>query len=231
MNRRSAVGALILVIIVAGGAWWYATRIYVSPFPIDPADTISSWSFKGAYSGNPVLEERTRSDMAHLKGLMGVGTYPDYQLFIGLADDAELLGDGKGEYAYLNNAIHIDSAHGLVYVNLGHLMDELGAYHTARAAYARAVAVEPGQIVYQEDRLLFLTERFPQDIAGNTAAFAEATKQFGVDADILQIEAPWLASIGRIADAITAWKNAETLAPSRKSAIDAEIAKLSKQLP
>jgi hypothetical protein len=131
------------------------------PFPINPADTIVAWSFKGAYTGNDTLLAKANADIAHLKSLIGKGQYDDYDLFIGLGNDADLMGDGALAYQNYNRAASIRPDKGLAYANLAHLMDELGAYRTAADAYAKAVAVEPIQ-QYKNAQADYLRWRFPE---------------------------------------------------------------------
>ncbi len=201
------------------------------PFPINKADTIASWSFKGAYSGNATLTAHAQADIVHLRSLLGKGEYDDYDLYIGMGNDANLLGDGKSAYDAYNRAVAIHPGKGLAYANIGHLMDELGAYHTAADAYAKAVAVEPSMLEYQLQRLTFLTQRFPNDNALILAAFTDASNEFGDSAPVLAIEAQWLTGQGRYADAIKAWQTVKMLSPKdRQASIDAEIARLQAKL-
>lgn len=198
----------------------------VGPFPINKADTIVSWDFKGAYTGNATLISQANADSNHLNSLLGKGQYDNYDLYIGIGNDANLIGDGKGAYNAYNHAIAIYPDKGLAYVNLAHLMDELGAYQTAVDAYAKAVAVEPTVLEYHLEQLNYLTQQFPKDNTLLLAAFTAASKQFGDSAAILSIEAQWLESLGRYADAVKAWQTVEALSPpDRASAINAQIAR------
>lgn len=200
---------------------------YAGPFPVNAADTIASWSFTGGYSGNEALTNQTVADVAKLAGLLGKGEYDDYDLYNGIGNDYNLLGNGKEAYAYYDRAVQIHPEKGLAYLNIGHLMDELGAYYTAADAYAKAVHVEPGMLTYHTERLIFLTRQFPKDAKLVTAALTDASNRFGDNAQILTIEARWLTDLGRYADAITAWKAVKMLSPGKDTtAIDAEIARL-----
>ncbi len=199
---------------------------YEGPFPINKADTIVSWNFKGSYAGNDTLIAQANADIAHLTSLVGGGKYDEYDLYNGIANDYSLLGDGTTAYRYYNRSIEVHPNKGLAYANLAHLLDQLGAYHTAADAYAKAVAVEPGMLEYHLERLTYLTRQFPKDTALITAAFTDASKQFGDNASILAIEAEWLEGQGRYADAIKAWQTAKMLSPGKDTtAIDAAIAR------
>lgn len=137
----------------------------VQPFPINVADHIVSWDFKGAYSGNEILIAQANTDIAHLTALIGKGEYDDYDLYSGIANDEGALGHGKVAYDYYNRSMQIHPNKGLAYVNLAHLMEELGAYHTAADAYAKAVAVEPAVPQYRNAQIDFLMVRFPDEAA------------------------------------------------------------------
>lgn len=141
------------------------TKVVFSEFPINKADHIASWSFKGAYTGNDELVAKANADLKNLTNLLGKGTYDDYDIYIGMANDYDLMGDGTNAYQNYNHAISIHPDKGLAYANLGHLMDELGAYHTAADAYAKAVAVEPSVAQYQNAQRDFLSVRFPEEAA------------------------------------------------------------------
>jgi len=203
------------------------TSVTIKQFPIHAADTIISWNFKGVDTGDATRTAQTNADIANLKSLLGTGKYDDYDLYLGMGNDNNLLGNGKGAYQNFNISISIHPKKGLAYANLAHLMDELGAYYTAADAFAQAVAVEPGTLMYHLDRIAYLTRQFPKDNARITAALTDANKQFGDNASILTIEAQWLSGQGRYADAIKAWETVKVLSPGKDTtAVDAEIARL-----
>ncbi len=220
-------GVVVLFIGVLGAAGWISYRNRVPSFPINAKDSIATWTLKGAYTGNDTLISQANADIAHLQSLLGKGQYDDYDLYIGIGNDKNLEGDGKAAYDNYNRAVAIHTTKGLAYANLGHLMDELGAYETAADAYGKAVAVEPGQIEYHIERLTYLTRQFPNDSARLLAAFTDSSTQFGDTAPILAIEAEWLTGLKRYSDAIAAWQRAKLLSPGKDtSAIDAEIVRL-----
>lgn len=154
-------GALALFI---GGA----LALFVLPFlngapaaELSGDDAVTEWTWKGPYKDGGALEEQTEREIADLKSELGKKTYPDYQLLVGIAGQYELLGDGKNAYAYLEKAIQEDPKQGLAYINLGHLMESLGAYDTAKEAYDTAVKLEPSNQAYAQARAQFLAKRFP----------------------------------------------------------------------
>ena len=206
------------------------TSVAIKPFPINPADTIASWSFKGADAGNDTLMAQANADIASLAELFGKGKYDDYDLYNGIANDYVLMGNGEAAYRDYNHSIAIHPNKGLAYVNLGHLMDELGALHTARDAYAKAVALEPTVESYWLSYLNFLATYEPK--VGTTAPiFTAAKKATNSAPDVLIAEANWLGNIGRFADAIADWKTVRSsVGTAQQAAIDTKIAHLQAQI-
>lgn len=118
------------------------------PVPTLPSiakgDTIASWDFIGAYADNPELIAKANAEITRLLGLIGKGSYPDVSLYVAIANQYELLGDGKQQYDYLGRAIKVaGDTSGLPWHNLGVLMERLGALKTARAAYDKAALIQP----------------------------------------------------------------------------------------
>jgi tetratricopeptide (TPR) repeat protein len=228
---KIAGAAFLGLVAVAIASQFYFKNAQVPSFPINAADTHTSWNFTGAYTGNDTLITGAKADRAKLTDLLGKGQYDDYDIYIGIGNDDNLMGDGKGAYENYNRAVAIHSDKGLAFANLGHLFDELGAYRTAADAYQNATAAEPGQIEFHIDRLKFLTRQFPNDQAAILSAVTDSSTQFGDNSSILAIEADWLTGQKRYADAISAWERARTLSPGKDtSAMTAEIERLKAKL-
>lgn len=162
---------IVLALVIAGFAVLKFTDMggfanSPAPFQIEMAggDEVGAWDFQGAYTGNSELEEKADRDIDRLTSLLGSKEYSDYTLYISIANQYGLKGDGKNELAYLEKALAIDStATGLAWHNVGQLMARLGAYKTARMALERAASVQP-ITQYQQAYIDFLKSRFPEDI-------------------------------------------------------------------
>jgi tetratricopeptide (TPR) repeat protein len=238
--------AAVAVLIGAGvGAWRYANWSSAPAFPINGSDRISSWTFKGAYADNDVLIAQANADIEKLKTLLAAracaegeatstmesgstecNAYDPYDLYLGIGNDYNLLGNGRAAYENYAKAAAIHEDKGLAYANFGHLFDELGAYRTAADAYAKATAAEPGQIVFHTERLKFLTLRFPDDTAAINEALEDSEAQFGAIAQVLAIKASWQEAQGKYAEAIATWEEAIRISPGRDtSAMEAQIAR------
>ncbi len=229
--RSSFIVAALIVLLAGIGAWYYfmrpATPLYTHEFTA--GESISTWGFQGAYTGKAELESRAQTEIDRLTDLIGVegDEATDYTIYISIANQYHLLGDGAQEYEYLKRALGIDAEiTGLAWHNLGTLLAQLGAPQSARDAYARAVKAQGQQINYQSRYLEFLTQNFKDDTGAIEAAFTDAASIFGDNATLLEIRARWLESVGRYQDAIDAWKKASALSPTPSEAIQTEIKRL-----
>jgi tetratricopeptide (TPR) repeat protein len=228
IKRNWRAEVLLLIILVAIGWWQFSARKNTQTISIDPQDSISSWSFTGADTGNDVNTAKTNADITKLTALIGTGKYPDYDIYVAMAQDYDFLGDGKNEYQSLEKAIAADPTRGVAWDNIGVLMEKLGALNTARDAYAKAVAIQPTVGMFQEAQLQFLTAHFPQDTVAIENAFDSGMKA-SADANLFPIEAAWLTSTGSTTAAISAWKEFSTHIPAnspQQAAINQKIAQL-----
>lgn len=223
--------AVVVVLIIAGGAYWYVTRpapATVTPFPLNAADGTINWNFKGAYAGSATATAEAEADKTKQEALLGKNSATDYELYISIGNDDTLLGDGLGAYDAYDHASALYPNQGLPFDNLGNLFAKMGANHTAADAYAKAVETQLGMLQYHLDRLKFLTTAFPKDQQGIAAAFADAAGQFGDNPSVLTIEAQWLEGEGKYANAVAAWQKVKQLLAAQgedTAAIDAQIAR------
>lgn len=162
--------------------------------PIATGDTIISWDFRSAYSNNPDLVTKARTEIDRLSGLVGVGEddFPDMVLYVGIANQYDLLGEGKQEYEYLSRAIEsADGRSGLPWHNLGVLMERIGALETARVAYENSTLIQPEFKFYHYAYFEFLTTRMKNNVTAIEKEFTVAIQNLGQDTDILQLYAEW----------------------------------------
>lgn len=132
-------------------------------FSLVPGDEPVSWYFVGTYSDGGEFEARATSEIGRMKGLLNSGTFTNYELYVSIANQYELLGDGKQEYTYLNYALAIDSTKtGLAWHNMGKLLERLGVYKSARVAYDRMIQAQ-STTQYIRARLEFLQAHMPED--------------------------------------------------------------------
>lgn len=160
---------------------------------IAKGDSIASWTFKGAYTDNPELVVKAENEIKRLSGFLAAATSSYMIIAVGIANQYELLGDGKKQYEYLERAIRADTnvTSGLPWHNLGVLMERLGALETARVAYEKSTIIQPELKQWHYAYLEFITTRLKGDVANIEKAFVAADKYFANDTDILQLRSEW----------------------------------------
>ena len=139
-------------------------------FSLVPGETVASWNFAGSYKDGGTLEASRYTEIVRLLKMLNSGTFTNYELYVSIANQYDLLGDGKQEFTYLNYALAIDSTKtGLAWHNMAKLLERLGAYKSARVAYDKLVQAQ-STTQYLRARLEFLQAHMPQD----SAAIAQA---------------------------------------------------------
>ena len=167
-------------------------RPIVNPLPIAKGDVVSSWNFVGAYTNNPELIAKADVEIKRITDLLGKGTYTDMSIYVGIANQYELIGDGKKQYDFLIQAVKDGgTTSGLPWHNLGVLMERLDALETARIAYEKATLVQQQFKFYHYAYLEFITKQMKDDVVNIEKAFTAANKYFATDADIIQMRAEW----------------------------------------
>ena len=159
--------ATVAVLVITGLIWKGREASAPQPFVLEMVqdERVAAWNFKGAYTGNATLETRANAEIMRLTRLLGSKQYPDYTLYVSIANQYSLLGDGAHELAYLQKALAINSATtGLAWHNAGQLFARLGAYQTARMALEKAATAQP-ITQYQRAIVDFLLAHFPADTA------------------------------------------------------------------
>lgn len=232
-NLRSALIGIAVAVALGLGAWWFSQNTS-HPLPLEEGDAISSWDWQGTYEDSGDLEKRAKDEIVRLEALLGGDQSgknddpTDYILYVEIGNQYQLLGDGKAAYDYLGRALKIDSEKtGLAWRNLGALMEKLGAFNTARIAYAHAVEAQSQIVEYHVARITFLMKNFPQDTAVIEAAFDEAGADLGGNTpEILQLKAQWYESTSRVNEAIRMLQEMEKLMGGNDPTARGEIARL-----
>ena len=223
-----------LIAVLGAGAYWYFLSNPRSAWDMDARDTIASWELSGTHKDGGALEKSVEEEIVRLNERLAddESEPPDYQLYVGLANQYTLLGDGKRTYDYLQRALAIDSDKtGLALHNMGVLMERLGAYQSARDAYQRAVDAQPHIDAYHVALINFLIARMGDDELAVTSALERAAAQFDDDTFVYQLTAQWRAGRGEYAEAIVAWEELKKTAPAEiLPGIDTEIARLRAKL-
>lgn len=166
MKKKILISAALAVILVGGGVFavWYKTKTPIM-LPLSTKDAAFSWTFPAVSAGDASQSDKAKKEIARLEKLFGKEQFSDYELYISIANQYELLGDGKKTYEYLNKAAAAGPNSGLVWYNMAQLMTRLGAYHTAQAAFEKAVHSEFDAVFYHTAYIEFLKKYLPSDTA------------------------------------------------------------------
>lgn len=165
----------------------------VKSLPLVAGDTIESWDFTGAYFGNPELMAKAYSEIARLSDLLETATSSEMILSVSIANQYDLLGNGKKEYEYLERAVKAGGdTTSLPWNNLGVLMEKLGAFQTARVAYGRSVLIQPELEQWHYAYIEFLINRMSYDVDGIERAFELANEYIGEDEYLLELHTRWM---------------------------------------
>ena len=98
-SSRTFIALGVLVALIAGGAWWWNDGRLSSPLSFVEGESITEWNFDGPYRDGGALEAQARAEIERFKGLLGNSKdYTDYTLYIGIAGQHELLGEGRETY-------------------------------------------------------------------------------------------------------------------------------------
>lgn len=219
------------VVLLSAGVYLYKNPGHL--LPVAEGDTITTWDFQGSYKDGGALEKKANDEIARSRSMLGGDQSgkddnpTDYVLYVNIANQYVLLGNGKGAYENLGRALRIDAVHtGLAWHNLGVLFERLGAYNTARIAYAKAVEVQAKIEQYHLAWLTFLMNHFASDTSVIEAAFKEAKAKIGDSPAIFQIEAEWHRKNGRTSDAADTLENMQKLIGVSNPEVSSEIARL-----
>ena len=169
-NRIILIVALVL--IIGGFVLWRSGVFTPAPsydLTLVEGDSVTSWDFTSAYTDNAELKAKAQTEIKRLTKLIGSGEYSDYVLYVSIANQYDLMGDGANELSYLKHALALDATStGLAWNNVGQLFAHVGAYASAREALERAVEVQPVE-QYHAALLDFLKQHYPSDTEAITA--------------------------------------------------------------
>ncbi len=228
--RNVLIGFFVAGLIIVGG--WYYTQMKPSfTLELDSRDVISTWDFQGSHKDGGEFEARVTKEMEKLTAALEDDAIEptDYSIYVSMAGQYTLLGDGKNTLKYLEKALAIDSVTtSLAWHNVGVLMERLGAIHTARTAYSRAVEAQLQIDAYHVARFRFLIKHFSEDKETIDGVLNEAATEFGEDdLFVMNARAEWFEMQEKWQDAIGVWEKILVNAPAEiKPDIRAKISKL-----
>lgn len=187
------MGGCALLAVIAVLSWFLYQQSVQHPLPLVDGDIVISWNFDGAYLDGGILEAKAKEEIKRLKGLLNSDEFTDYEIYVSISNQYELLGDGKNAYNYLGKAIKEDISNntGLAWHNAGVLLSRLGALDTARIAYEKATIFEQQVYQYHYAYLEFLIQKKKEDSVNIEKAFAAAEAIFGNTSDLTELRSKW----------------------------------------
>ncbi len=193
-------------------------------FAIDPRDSGFLWKLPNPAPTSVI--KKNQKEISSLTGELHKGKYSDYDIYLQLGQDYEIVGNGKQAYESYRTASALKPTQGVAMSNIGLLMTKVGALHTAQNAYKQSVLRQPSVSLFWVLYLKFLT-RYQPRASETPAMFALARTKTHNNTNVLITEAQWLASVGQTKKAISDWKIIRKSAQSQQQqAIDARIARL-----
>ena len=199
-------------------------RATAPTFSIDPRDAGFSWKLPNTAPASVI--KKSQQEISSLTAELHKGKYSDYDIYLQLGQEYEIVGEGKQAYENYRTAATLEPSQGVAMSNIGLLMARAGALHTARNAYKQSVVRQPSVSLFWVLYLKFLAQYEPR-ATGTPAVFASARTKTHNNTNVLITEAQWLASVGRVKDAIADWKIIRVSAPpQQQKAIDVRIARL-----
>ena len=162
MNTSNVIIWSIVALII-GGVVWFGFLREENPFPIDSRDIITSWELTNIYADDAEGTRRVEENIKRLKGEIGKKENTEYELYVSIANEYKLLGDGKQSYNYLEKALAVDNDRtSVAWHNIGIVLRDLGAIHSARTAFRSAYEIQPLP-TYKMAYERFLAEYFPDE--------------------------------------------------------------------
>ena len=164
MEKKYIWGSIIIILVVLAGIF-YMQQNKENPLSVISIEEVKNWDFEGPYEASEELKSQALAEIKRLEGLFEEKNFTEYELNVSIANQYDLLGDGKKTYEYLSKAIRIDSEKtGLAWNNMARLMEKLGAYENAKIAFDLTIKAQPIPAFYIA-QIDFLERHFPDDKA------------------------------------------------------------------
>lgn len=218
--KKKAIIAAAVVVIVAGAA--VAFGVYNSNNKVFSLENEEiNWNIDPLYKE----EDQKAAAKVRIEEFKQDEENEPYSLNVAIAQQYELMGDGKAAYNHLLDAIELEPTKSLAYSNLGNLLDRAGAYMSAKKAFMKAAEVEPQFAQNHISLAKFLTARYADDRQAIEDAFVVGLERTG-DTNLLKEYAAWLEDREDYQAALAVWEQVLTHNPSNKEVVEDKIVEL-----
>jgi len=169
---------------------------------------------------------KTKIDSFHSELKNGSKDKTKYYLYIAIAQQYELLGNGENTAVNLFLASKQENDRSLPFFKLGDLFEKAELFNRAEEYYEKAIDTEP-QIVQNHRGLLNLyIEKMSVGKSRVQSTFDDARSETGDDIDVLRMYAKWLTAESEYLRAIDILRFILRENPTDKEEIEKEILRL-----
>lgn len=226
-SHMKKIGIVIIILLVVVGLWWVNRDGEQTNFNLEPVDKGISWELSPV-SGYTSEELEKRITDAEAVFASSTEARDKYNALITASRFTQYKGDGEGAFKYLNRAIGVSPERDIAYLNLGVLLNELGATTSARRAYEIAREKAPENARAHLQLLDFYTHTEGITSEDIDEAFQEALSVLAVSnqENVLKEYALWLEGEGKNTEAITVWEQVLLHFPQNKEAVERKIESL-----
>jgi len=220
---------IILVILITGSSYFFLKNNNVDKLNLSESEISSLNSAPVFYESesqktavNNVIEQYSADIGKNKTG------YADYYLYVSIAQQYMLLGEGENAMKYFYLAIKDDPERSLPYSKAAGLLARAGLLDLAEQNYEKVVEVEPQSTNNYLELLDFLIKYRSNNTSKIQSYYTKARLETVDDVKILRSYAQWLASEKEYVRAIDILKFVLMQQPEEKEEISAEIQKLTK---
>lgn len=214
------MGYVVAVIALLALGWFiFGGRVRpADTFAIDATLLPTVWEFKGLYA-TPELALQAEKNIANLKEKLNESGADKYDLYVSLAQQYMLIGQGEDAYEYFVRAGDEDPGNSLAFQTMGVLLESLGAQDAAEVALKQAVAVQ-SQIVQNHLALIGFYIRQDAEFSTIDATFNYALEKSGKAVNVLKEYAQWLEAEKDIHKAVAIWEEVLVREPDNRAVKD-----------
>lgn len=208
MDKKYIYSSVILIIILTG--FFYKKHYQGEFFLVSPP---LSWQLKSIYSDQKSVDGAKVAVSSLAEKLKTAKKLEErYDIYMGIAQYEQYLGDGKASYKTLKEAANLWPERGLAYMNAGVLMTRLYATSSAREFFVKAVEKDPNFVqgyfsLFDFYRLYDKESSFSQ----KDDFFRKALVKFNRDEAMLREYAGFLENEGKNEEALLIWQEVREL--------------------
>ena len=219
---------VVAVLVLVGAVAFVGYKVFLqqpgwptsSHFSLAEDPTTINWNFPAVTNDADTVERQ-------IERIKNTSDIDAYEKAISLGEEYRLLGEGDKAYTYILQAVDLEPNKSLPYLNLGTLLEKVGALDSARSAYERAVTVEPQYENNHANLVQFYMRYYPNDTKLIEATFKNGLEHTGNNETLLKNYAQWLSGEKRYKEAIVIWQQIlKDYAPANAEAIRQEISRL-----